>query len=179
VKHTLPLLKARVARLPDTHAWLRGPITHYIAEESGHEEWILNDIAAAGGDASAARASTPGQAAELLVAYVYDTIARRNPLGFFGMVHVLEGTSQALATRAAQVMRECLALPPEAFTNLPSHRTHDQEHMRFFAGFMNRLEAPADREAVTHAARMVFRLYGDVFRDLPHHSPATRERVAA
>jgi hypothetical protein len=28
-------------------------------------------------------------------------------------------------------------------------------------------------------ARTVFRLYGDIFRDLPHHSTASRERVAA
>ena len=180
VKHTVPLLMACGARLPDTHAWLRGPIAQYIAEESGHEEWILNDIAAAGGEVDAVRASSPARAAELLVAYVYDTIARGNPVGFFGMVHVLEGTSQTLATRAAQVMRESLVLPPEAFTYLTSHGTLDQEHVRFFAGLMNRLDAPADREAVTHVARTVFRLYGDIFRDLPHHSTGTasRERVA-
>ena len=44
------------------------------------------------------RGSAPGHACEVMVAYAYDTIARRNPLGFFGMVHVLEGTSSALAT---------------------------------------------------------------------------------
>jgi hypothetical protein len=179
VKHTVPLLMACGARLPESHAWLRGPIAQYIAEESGHEEWILNDIAAAGGDVGAVRASVPGRAAELLVAYVYDTIARGNPVGFFGMVHVLEGTSQALATRAAQVMRENLGLPPEAFTYLTSHGTLDQEHVRFFSGLMNRLDAPADREAVTHVARTVYRLYGEIFRDLPQRSTASRERAAA
>jgi hypothetical protein len=160
------------ARLPDTHAWLRGPIAQYIAEESGHEEWILNDIAAAGGDVDAVRASSPGRAAELLVAYVYDTIARGNPVGFFGMVHVLEGTSQALATRAAQVMRESLGLPPEAFTYLTSHGTLDQEHVRFFAGLMNRLDAPADREAVTRGAHRIPAMRRHL-PDLPHHSAAS------
>ena len=179
VKHTVPLLMACGARLPDTHAWLRGPVAQYIAEESGHEEWILSDISAVGGDAAAVRASVSGQATELLVAYVYDYIARRNPLGFFGMVHVLEGTSQALATRAAQVMRESLGLPPEAFTYLTSHGTLDQKHVRFFAGLMNRLDAPADRDSVTHVARTVFRLYGDMFRDLPRHGRATLERASA
>lgn len=179
VKHTVPLLMACGARLPDTHAWLRDPIAQYIAEESGHEEWILNDIAAAGGDADAVRASAPGRAAELLVAYVYDYIARRNPVGFFGMVHVLEGTSQALATRAAQVMRVSLRLPAEAFTYLSSHGTLDQEHVRFFAELMNRLDASADRDAVTHVARTVFRLYGDIFRDLPGRGSTAREREAA
>jgi pyrroloquinoline quinone (PQQ) biosynthesis protein C len=175
VKHTVPLLMACGARLPESHAWLRSAIAHYIAEETGHEEWILADIAAAGGDADAVRAGAPGAAAELMVAYVYDFIARRNPVGFFGMVHVLEGTSQALATRAAQVMRAHLGLPPEAFTYLTSHGTLDQEHVRFFAGLMDQLEASADREAVTHVARTVFRLYGDVFRGLPRAVEVERE----
>ncbi len=179
VKHTVPLLMACGARLPETHGWLRSAIAHYIAEETGHEEWILSDIAAAGGDADAVRASAPGPAAEILVAYVYDYVARHNPVGFFGMVHVLEGTSQALATRAAQMIRGRLNLPPEAFTYLTSHGTLDQEHVRFFAALMDRLDAPADRNAVTHVARMVFGLYGDVFRGLPRpRTPALEREVA-
>jgi hypothetical protein len=83
------------------------------------------------------------------------------------MVHVLEGTSIALATNAAQQIRGTLGLPPEAFTYLTSHGTLDQEHVRFFAGLMDRVEAPADRAAVTHVANMVYRLYGDIFRALP------------
>jgi hypothetical protein len=74
-------------------------------------------------------------------------------------------------------MRERLALPPEAFTYLTSHGSLDQEHVRFFAGLMGRLDTPADRDAVTHVARTVFRLYGDVFRGLPRD--AAREREAA
>jgi pyrroloquinoline quinone (PQQ) biosynthesis protein C len=167
VKHTVPLLMACGSRLPDSHAWLRTAITAYIAEENGHEEWILNDIAACGGDAGAVRAGTPAPETELMVAYVYDYIARRNPIGFFGMVHVLEGTSTALATHAAQVIRAALDLPPEAFTYLTSHGTLDQEHVRFFAALMDRVDAPQDRAAITHVATMVYRLYGDIFRALP------------
>jgi len=176
VKHTVPLLMACGSRLSETHAWLRSAIAHYIAEETGHEEWILNDIAAAGGDPAVVRSGAPGPAAELMVAYVYDCIARRNPVGFFGMVQVLEGTSQALATRAAQAMRGALRLPPEAFTYLTSHGTLDQEHVRFFADLMDRLEAPEDQAAVTHVATMVYRLYGDVFRALPRDGAPTHRR---
>ncbi len=46
-----------------------------------------------------------------MVAYAYDTIARRNPLGFFGMVHVLEGTSVSLALLAADQIQKPLGLP--------------------------------------------------------------------
>lgn len=167
VKHTVPLLMACGSRLPETHGWLRSAIAEYIDEERGHEEWILNDIAACGGDAEAVRRGMPGPATELMVAYVYDFIARRHPVGFFGMVHVLEGTSTALATSAAQVIRAALGLPPEAFTYLTSHGTLDQEHVRFFASLMDRLEDRVDQAAVTHVANMVYRLYGDIFRSLP------------
>jgi pyrroloquinoline quinone (PQQ) biosynthesis protein C len=175
VKHTVPLLMACGSRLPESHGWLRGAIAHYIAEETGHEEWILSDIAASGGDAGAVCAGRPAPATELMVAYAYDSIARRNPVGFFGMVHVLEGTSQAIATQAAQVIRARLGLPPEAFTYLTSHGTLDQEHMRFFAGLMNRVESTADQNAVAHVARMMYRLYGDVFRGLPRAGALARE----
>jgi len=179
VKHTVPLLMACGSRLPEAQGWLRNAIAHYIAEETGHEEWILNDIAASGGDTEAVRSGAPAPATELMVAYVYDTIARCNPVGFFGMVQVLEGTSQALATRAAQVIRAELGLPAEAFTYLSSHGSLDQEHVRFFAGLMDRLENAEDQDAVVHVAGMVYRLYGDVFRALPRSSAAELSREAA
>ena len=102
-----------------------------------------------------------------MVAYVYDRIARHNPVSFFGMVNVLEGTSIALATRAASAIRGSLALPPTAFSYLNSHGSLDLEHMRFFEELMNRLDTDEDREAVVHTARVVYRLYGDMFRSLP------------
>ena len=55
VRHTVPLLMACGSRLEDeTASWLRPALAGYVAEESGHEEWILDDIAASGGDPSAA-----------------------------------------------------------------------------------------------------------------------------
>jgi pyrroloquinoline quinone (PQQ) biosynthesis protein C len=178
VKHTVPLLMACGSRLPESKAWLRTALVEYIAEEEGHEEWILNDIAAAGGNADAVRRGEPLAATELMVAYVYDTIARRNPVGFFGMVHVLEGTSTALATDAAQVIRNALDLPPEAFTYLTSHGSLDQEHVRFFASLMDRLVDADDQAAVTHTATRVYRLYGDIFRSLPRYDATTIRKAA-
>jgi pyrroloquinoline quinone (PQQ) biosynthesis protein C len=178
VRHTVPLLMACGHRLPESLGWLRAAVVDYIADEVGHEEWILNDIAAAGGDADAVQRGVPSPATEVMVAYVYDTIARRNPLGFFGMVHVLEGTSITLATRAAQSLRRSLELPPEAFTYLTSHGALDEQHVRFFAGLMDRIDDPADQVAITHAARLVYRLYGDIFRALPGADAAALRRVA-
>ena len=167
VKHTVPLLMACGARLPERHEWLRSAIAEYIEEELGHQEWILNDLAACGADPEAVRHGQPALATELMVAYVYDRIARHNPVSFFGMVNVLEGTSIALATRAASAIRGSLGLPAAAFSYLNSHGSLDLEHMRFFEDLMNRLDADEDREAVVHTARVVYRLYGDMFRSLP------------
>lgn len=166
VRHTTPLLMSVGAHLPERLTWLRRPVAEYIEEEIGHEEWILNDIAAAGGDAAAVRASRPELPAELMVAYAYDLVNRGNPAGFFGMVFVLEGTSVALALLAADKIQQSLKLPDAAFSYLRSHGTLDQEHTQHLASLVNAM-TPEDQAEVLRCARVFYRLYGDVFRALP------------
>jgi pyrroloquinoline quinone (PQQ) biosynthesis protein C len=166
VKHTLPLLMACGARLPARLEWLRAAMSEYISEETGHEEWILNDIRACGADPAPVRTGDPDLPAELLVSYAYDTIARGNPVGFLGMVLVLEGTSTAVASQAARALQRSLALPPGAFTYLASHGELDVAHTRFFETLVNRLADTHDRAAMVHCARVFYRLYGEVFRAL-------------
>ena len=173
VKHTVPLLMTCGGRLPERVNWLRTAVAEYIAEEIGHEEWILNDIKASGGDAEAVRNGQPGMATELIVAYAYDTVQRNNPVGFFGMVFVLEGTSIALATRAAEITRTALGLPQQAFSYLESHGTLDLEHMQFFEKLMNRISAAEDRQTIIHVAKVFYHLYGNIFRALPPLSDKT------
>ncbi len=177
VKHTVPLMMAVGARLDEKHGWLRAAAAEYIEEEIGHEEWILNDIRACGGDPNTVRCGVPEFATEMMVAYAYDTVQRRNPVGFFGMVQVLEGTSIQLATNAAHIIKDKLALPAQAFSYLLSHGSLDLEHIEFFRSLMDRLDDQADQAAVIHAANRFYRLYGDVFRSLPlfgenHHAHA-------
>lgn len=166
VRHTTPLLMLLGGRLPDRLAWLRGAVAEYIEEEFGHDEWILNDIAAAGGDATAVRASQPELPAELMVSYAYDLLNRGNPAGFFGMVFVLEGTSAALALKAADNIQRALDLPDAAFSYLRSHGTLDQQHTRHLANLLEKM-TPEDQAEVLRRARAFFRLYGDIFRALP------------
>ncbi|MBG0840884.1 TenA family transcriptional regulator [Ectopseudomonas toyotomiensis] len=167
VKHTVPLMMACGARLPERLEWLREAIAEYIEEETGHQEWVLNDIAVCGADKEAVRNGTPRLPTELMVAYVYDRIARHNPVSFFGMVNVLEGTSIALATQAASIIQDTLQLPNKAFSYLNSHGSLDLEHIEFFKKLMNQLDTDDDKTAVVHTAKVVYRLYGDMFRSLP------------
>lgn len=167
VKHTVPLLMACGAALPERLEWLRAAMGKYIEEEMGHQEWILNDIRACGADAEAVRNGRPDAATEVMVAYAYDTVRRGNPAGFLGMVFVLEGTSIRLAHQAARAIQSSLQLPERAFSYLNSHGSLDVGHMEFYSSLVNRLDDEADRQAVLHGARMFYRLYGDIFRGLP------------
>jgi hypothetical protein len=167
VKHTVPLLMACGSRLPARLDWLRAGVVGYVGEEHGHEQWILNDLEAAGFERGMPERAGASLATELMVSYAYDTVQRGNPAGLFGMVFVLEGTSVALATRAAEIIMRELALPRRAFSYLLSHGSLDVGHVEGFAALVNRLDSAADRAAVLHCARVMFRLYGDVFRGLP------------
>ena len=169
VRHTVPLLMAVGSRLTMQQEWLREAIGEYIEEEMGHQEWILNDIEAVGGNKEAVRNGTPSIATELMVAYAYDTINRVNPLGFFGMVLVLEGTSIKLATNAAGIIQKTLNLSDKAFSYLRSHGSLDIEHMKFFESLMNRITDREEQKAIIHAANIFYRLYADIFRALDHH----------
>jgi len=172
VKHTVPLLMATGARLPEKHEWLREAVAEYIEEETGHQEWILNDIAACGFDKEKVRRSQPNFATEMMVAYAWDMVQRVNPLGFFGMVQVLEGTSIRIADLAAEKIQGALPLPNNAFSYLRSHGQLDQDHIVFFQGLMNRIDDAADQHIIMHSATVFYRLYGDVFRALAGHQAA-------
>lgn len=166
VKHTTPLLMSCGGRLPGKYEWLRTAVAEYIEEEVGHQEWILGDIKACGGDAESVRCGTPRIATELMVAYAYDTIARVNPVGFFGMVLVLEGTSVALATHAGHAIQQSLGLGPDSFSYLTSHGSLDVSHVDFYESLINKIEDPADQACLIHCAKIFYKLYGDIFRDL-------------
>jgi pyrroloquinoline quinone (PQQ) biosynthesis protein C len=178
VKHTVPLMMACGARLSDEHEWLRAHLVHYIEDEYGHHEWILDDIANSGGDLEQARNSRAALPTRMMVGYAYDLIARGNPVAFLGMVLVLEGTSVAIASTAAQKIGAALGLPKKAFTYLNSHGALDLEHVEFFRKVVNGFSDEADRTAVIDAARDFYRLYGDIFRYL-HQEHATCESKQA
>ncbi len=166
VKHTVPLLMAAGSRIPDSMEWLRTALAEYIEEELGHEEWILNDIEACGINKESIRHSQPALATELMVAYAYDVINRVNPVGLFGMVHVLEGTSIATADKAADGIQSALSLPDAAFTYLRSHGALDQQHVKFFESLMNKITDNEQQECIIHNTKVFYHLYGNIFRSI-------------
>lgn len=167
VRHTVPFLMYMGAHLPPEKKWLHKVLIEYEEEEVGHEEWILNDIRHAGGNKEAARNAVPNLETQVLVAYNYDYIRRKNPIGFFGMVFMLESTSTQIATKAADALKDALKLPNKAFSYLYSHGELDISHMKFFEETVNKITDPADQEAIIEVAQNVFRLFANVLRSVP------------
>lgn len=162
VKHTVPLMMACGSRLPDKYNWMQQAVAEYIEEEIGHEKWILNDLEHSGIDPLTVLHGKPSAATEIMVSYAYNQIDRVSPLAFFGMVHVLEGTSTALATQTAELVQARLGLPDGAFSYLRSHGSLDLDHVKFFEQLMNKIEDPAAQQIIVHAANMFYHLYGEV-----------------
>lgn len=172
VKHTTPLLMRAGSRIDHDHEWLRKAIIEYINEEYGHEQWILNDIAATGASAEHAKRSQPHSSTAAMVSLVYGNIDNLHAASFFGMAHVLEGTSVQLASQAAGQIQSSLQLPKKAFSYLNSHGALDLEHVAFFEQLMNRIDDPSMQQAIILTAKQVYRLYGDMFRALPELAQA-------
>jgi thiaminase len=162
VKHTVPLLMACGSRLPARHHWLQKPVAEYIDEEIGHEQWILSDLKHCGADSLAIENSAANQYTQMMLAYAYHQIDRNNPLAFFAMVHVLEGTSTSLATAIAGLVQNKLNLPTKAFSYLLSHGDLDIEHVKFFELLMNKVADPQDQQDIIEATKVFYHLYGEV-----------------
>ena len=165
VRHTVPLMRVARERLAG-NAMLALAFDDYIQDELGHEQWILDDIAAAGGDAEAVAASDPAPATAAMVDHAYQAVRHGNPVSLFGMVFVLEGASIAMASQGAAAVQASLGLPASAFRYLNSHAALDREHMKSFEALMNCIDDPADQRAIVQMARDMFDLFGGMFASI-------------
>jgi hypothetical protein len=168
VRHTVPLLTLAHDRMGEDHALFRFALEGYITEEAGHDAWILNDIARCSPDPQLVRLGAPSAATELMVETAYHQARKGNPMGIFGMVYVLEGTSVAIASKGAAAVGAALGLGPECFSYLISHGELDQDHLGFFAGLMDHVVLREDQAAILAMAQRMFELFADVFRSIPH-----------
>lgn len=178
VKHTCPLLGLALSRCGEDDGDYRAGLLAYLDEEKGHEDWILDDIRALGGDADRVRRTLAPLAVRVMVAYANYAIEHISPYALLGMVHVLEGMSVALARAAAGAIGATLAgdFQTGGFSYLNSHGHLDESHVELFAKLLDQIDTPDRRAVVMQAAKDFYRLYGDVFRALAHN---TETRYAA
>jgi pyrroloquinoline quinone (PQQ) biosynthesis protein C len=165
VRHTCPLLSLAAAKTADSR--YRAILFDYIREELGHEQWILTDIAAIGGDAEAVSRAGPRPPCRAMVGYAYYAIEWISPYALLGMVHVLEGMSIQLAAKAAAALQRAFGSPAgKGFLYLTSHGALDVDHTRLFSDLVNGLQAPGAGDVIIDCAQVMYWLYGNIFRDL-------------
>ncbi|MFK7864306.1 MAG: TenA family transcriptional regulator [Pseudohongiellaceae bacterium] len=170
VKHTVSLLSSAQENLRDDQHWMSNTLSEYMAEEQGHEEWILDDIQACGFDRMSFANGPAPSSTQAMISYLYDYISVHNAFGVFGMVLVLEGTSSSLASEVAKIVQKELSLPDTAMTYLTTHGELDQDHISYFEQAMNRVTNLDDQAAIIEVANRMYRLYGDVYRDIPNEA---------
>ena len=174
VRFTVPLLELARDTCTAKDAAYTAALTEYVAEESGHDEWILDDIKAlgagseaVGGDIEAVRNGQGGFACRMMVAYAHYAIEHISPYAMLGMVHVLEGMSVDLADKAAGAIAASFGdNPPNAFSYLTSHGALDTEHVQFFEDLVNGLGDAETKEIIVAAAKDFYVLFGNMFREL-------------
>jgi pyrroloquinoline quinone (PQQ) biosynthesis protein C len=166
VKHTAPLMALAAARCGAADRRYQAALFDYIAEERGHEEWILEDIAALGADAEAVRNGSPRLPCKTMVGHAFYLVDRVSPYGLLGMIHVLEGMAVALASNAVRAMRRTVATPGDAgFKYLTTHSDLDVGHAQFFEQLIDDID-PAHLPLVIECTRDFYALYGNLFREL-------------
>ena len=126
------------------------------------------------------RADVGSDAVRVMVGYAYHVIERVSPYALLGMVHVLEGMSVALAQRAAASIGQSFSQSSgdqggQGFSYLNSHGALDQEHVAFFERLVNGIDDPAQQRAIIDTARIMYRLFGDVFHALDAPGEASRD----
>ncbi len=171
VKHTIPLLNLATICCSDADASYKKSLKIYMDEEAGHDEWILDDIAALGGDSSGVRNGQGRLACRAMVSHAYYGIEHVSPYCLLGMVHVLEGQSVALAHHARDAIVKSFGERnvPTAYSYLTSHGSLDVQHVSYFEKLVNGLTSSAHKAQIVDAARDFYKLYGDIFCDLGSH----------
>ena len=129
----------------------------HMQEEKGHEDWVLNDLAALGVNRDTALAYAPSADTLALTGYNYWAADRKHPCSVLGMLYVLEVIASVYGGPLANAQKERLLLQGElgvSFIN--SHATLDAEHMRELREIANTLDDAESQASIVESALVNF-----------------------
>jgi hypothetical protein len=101
-------------------------LANHIPEETGHDEWLLEDLAQLGYPPSAATGHFPSPAVAAMVGAQYYYVRHVHPCVLLGYISVLEGypPSATMAERG----QELTGYPKGAFRTIRKHANLDPHH---------------------------------------------------
>ena len=164
VCHFNPVCAAAASRVADDQRQVRYFLYEHMHEESGHEEWVLNDLEAIGVAPADTRAHKASVHTLALNGYNYWAADRRHPCSVLGMMYALEVIASVYGGTFSSAIRESLLLEGERGVSfISSHATMDAEHMVTLRKILNTITDDDAREAVVESATVNFFHFTRVF----------------
>ena len=157
VWHFNPVCAAAASRIPDAQRQIRYFLYQHLHDESGHEQWVMNDLEALGVAPAITTAHAPSPFTQALNGYNYWSADRRHPCSVLGMLYALEVIASVYGGPFSAAVKEALLLEGErGISFLASHATMDARHMAELRLVLNTLHDEAAREAVVESALVNF-----------------------
>jgi len=157
VWHFNPVCAAAASRVPDKLRQVRYFLYEHMHEESGHEQWVMNDLEAVGVRQAAVLAHQPALTTLALAGYNYWAADRRDPCSVLGMMYTLEVIASVYGGTFAEAIRGSLLLEGDRGVSfISSHATMDAEHMAELRQVLNTVDDDAAREAIVESTLVNF-----------------------
>lgn len=167
VWHFCPVMRVAVERCDGRFDGVRRDLLERIEEETGHEQWVLEDIAAVGGDVERARTGVPSVPVQAMIGFNYYAAERVHPCSVLGMLYVLEVIASVYGGKVADAIARANGRETAAggFRFLSSHATMDADHMAKLNVLLKTIEDPSAQAAVINSTRVNFHQFGLLFAE--------------
>ena len=166
VWHFCPIMAVAVARCDDRQRNIRSELKERIEEETGHEIWVLEDIAAVGGDVNV-QAAAPSAPVQAMIGFNYYAAEHVHPCSVLGMLYVLEVVASVYGGKVAESIARAIGRETGAggFRFLSSHATMDAEHMAKLNVLLKTIDDPGAQEAIINSTHVNFHQFGQLFSE--------------
>jgi len=167
VWHFNPVSAAAASRIGDAHRQVRYFLYEHMHEESGHEQWVMNDLEAVGGTLASLRAHKPSVHALALSGYNYWAADRGHPCSVLGMMYTLEVIASVYGGTFSAAIRESLMLEGDrGISFIGSHAEMDKAHMAELRTVLNTVGDEPAREAVVESTLYNFHHFTRLFESI-------------
>jgi pyrroloquinoline quinone (PQQ) biosynthesis protein C len=164
VWHFNPVCAAAASRVPDEQREVRYFLYEHMQEESGHEQWVVNDLEAVGVSQAKIHLHEPSLHTLALTGYNYWAADRRNPCSVLGMMYTLEVIASVYGGPFSSAIRESLLLQgDQGVSFISSHAEMDAEHMAELRVILNKVAAGDARAAIIESTLFNFHHFTRLF----------------
>ncbi len=132
IRSSVPLMKAAAEaseKILDSDPVAEGMLAYFrkhIPEETGHDDWVLDDLEVLGYRREDILKRIPSPSAAALAGAQYYWIRHVHPVALLGFIAVLEGTPPDV--KFFEDTADRIGLPRRAFSNLLLHGKLDPQH---------------------------------------------------